>query len=317
MRKRILRVGAFLALLLVLLQTAGLLFQPKNNDYYAGMRELSANGILGEPDNTIDAVFLGDSEAYCAFIPLEIWEKTGIPSYVCGVVDQHFYQTPEYLRRCFQAQNPKVVVLETNVLYRGYPGKGMISYLGELMFPVTRYHDRWKKLRGSDWFRLPEYTEVTPEKGYHHSLEAVPADTEEYMLPTEDREPVSAMNRGILRYMDAYCRKRGARLVLVSSPSTQNWDYRRHNEVAAIAEALGLTYVDMNCLPEQIPIDWNTDTLDAGDHMNYYGASKVSTYMADLLADTGLFTDKRTLPEYAAWNAFAEEFAAGLPKTGP
>ena len=39
--------------------------------------------------------------------------------------------------------------------------------------------------------------------------------------------------------------------------------------------------------------------------------------MADFLVNTGLFSDKRTLPEYAAWNAFAEEFAAGLPKTGP
>ena len=70
----------------------------------------------------------------------------------------------------------------------------------------------------------------------------------------------------------------------------------------------------MNCMGEQIPIDWNTDTLDAGDHMNYYGASKVSDYMADFLVNTGLFSDKRTLPEYAAWNAFAAEFAAGLPK---
>lgn len=316
MRKRILRACAFLALLLVLLEAAGLLLRPKNNNSRAGMQEPVANGILGEPDNTIDALFLGDSEAYCAFIPLEIWEKSGITSYVCGVVDQRFYQTPEYLRRAFRSQSPKVVILETNVLYRGYPGKTMISYFGELLFPVTRCHDRWKDLRGSDWFRLPEYTEVTPEKGYHHSLEAVPADTEEYMIPTEDREPISGMNQGILRYMDSFCRKRGAQLVLVSSPSTQNWDYRRHNEVEAIAEALGLTYVDMNCLPDQIPINWETDTLDAGDHMNYYGASKVSAYMADFLTDTGLFTDKRTLPEYAAWNTYAAEFSATLPQPG-
>ena len=308
MKNRFIRIAAFFAILLGLLLIVGLIFHPKNNDYKSGMQERIANSILAEPENTIDVVFLGDSEAYCAFIPLRIWENAGITSYVSSIVDQKFYQAPEYMKTAFRNQKPGIVVLETNTLYRGSVGTDMLSHLAERALPVLRYHDRWKKLRSYDWFRRPEYTEINAEKGYHHSLKAEPADTSEYMLPTDEVEEIPSGNLKILDYMNRYCLERGAQLVLVSSPSTQNWDYLRHNAVKAAAKKLEIPYVDMNCLQEEIPIDWDTDTLDGGDHMNYYGAAKVTDYMTEYFVKSGRFTDKRQQPEYEPWNRLAAEF---------
>ena len=106
----------------------------------------------------------------------------------------------------------------------------------------------------------------------------------------------------------AFCREQGAQLVLFSSPSTANWDYLRHNAVAQFAKELGVEYIDMNLMTQEIPIDWETDTRDRGDHLNHDGAEKVSLWLGSYLADTGLFEDKRTWEAYTAWNDCLADF---------
>ena len=59
--------------LLGLLQVSSLIFQPKSNDKAAGIHYPRANGIFSEPKDSIDTVFIGDSEVYHSFIPLNIW----------------------------------------------------------------------------------------------------------------------------------------------------------------------------------------------------------------------------------------------------
>jgi len=106
----------------------------------------------------------------------------------------------------------------------------------------------------------------------------------------------------------AFCRERGARLVLFSSPSPVNWSWIRHNSVEALAQRLEIPYLDTNLMPEQIPINWQQDTRDHGDHLNHAGAEKVSVYLGQYLAETGLFSDKRTQETYALWNEALADF---------
>lgn len=308
MRKHILCSVAFLAILIVLLAAASLVFQPKNNTYAAGMYDPEANGILAEPENTIDVLFLGDSEAYCAFIPLKIWQDYGITSYVCGTSDQKLYQTGEFLQNAFRNQNPKIVVLETNIFYRDYGRTDATPQAAEELLPIFRYHDRWKSLQPEDWFSPVRYTGIQRNKGYYFSQDANPADTTGYMERTEATEAVPSKNIRYIEEISTFCREHNARLILVSTPSTINWSGMRHNSVAALSERLGVTYIDMNLLQEEIPIDWKTDTLDRGDHMNYSGAQKISDYLGAYFAETALFEDKRTWAEYDGWNQMLDSF---------
>ena len=59
-----------------------------------------------------------------------------------------------------------------------------------------------------------------------------------------------------------------------------------------------------------IPIDWEMDTWDEGDHLNFTGAKKVTAFMGEWLEDTGLFEDKRSQEAYSQWNVFLQDYLA-------
>ena len=81
------------------------------------------------------------------------------------------------------------------------------------------------------------------------------------------------------------CRKEGIRLLFVGTPTPKNWDYRRHNGVSDYAARRKVPFLDMNLLEKELNIDWERDSRDEGDHLNTYGAEKVSRYLGDYLKE--------------------------------
>lgn len=312
MGKKLLHSTLFFLIFAVLFAFFNHVMAPKNNTDNAGMHDSNAKGFLAEPENSLDVLFLGDSEVFCCVVPLEIWESQGITSYVCGTSDQKLYQTVDFLRRAFETQRPEIVFLETNILYRDHSTIDVLPHRVEELFPLIRYHDRWKDLHLSDFTDPIQFTSVSGSKGYIYKADILPADDSDYMTPSEELARIPNKNSTRVKDILALCQTHGAQLVLFSSPSTINWSYIRHNAVAEFAQQLGINYIDMNLMQEEIPIDWNTDTLDHGDHLNYTGAQKVSAYLAKYLAETNLFENKRSVEELASWNDALIKFHANL-----
>lgn len=311
MPKKILGPLLFLGLLGLLLVPASLILQPKDNTEEAGMYQTSAAGILSQPENTVQVLFLGDSEAYSSFVPLDLWTRTGVTGFVCSSLDQKTYETLEILNMALSCQSPRVVVLETNVLYRIYASTDALAPQLEARIPALRYHDRWKSLRAADFFTAPHYTAASPDRGYHLLTKARAADVEGYMAPMEEREPLSRANRANLEKIAEICRERDMQLILFSAPSPANWTMRRHNTIRDTAESLGLPYIDGNLL--DLGIDWETDTYDRGDHLNYSGAAKVTAWLGEYLqANVSGLSDRRGDPAYGIWDQDAAAFRARL-----
>ena len=106
------------------------------------------------------------------------------------------------------------------------------------------------------------------------------------------------------------CDKNGIKLVLISSPSTTYFTYKRHNRTTALASELGCEFIDMNQMPEELRIDWSKNTRDKGSHLNYSGAKKTTDWVSEYLTQTGLLTSHKEDPAYAGWNdalAFFED----------
>ena len=310
MWKNFLRATVFLCVFALLFLAVSPVFVPKDNSFYAGIHEETSKGFLAEPENSLDVVFIGDSEVFSTFIPLRIWEQYGISSYVCSTGDQVMYQSYYYLKHVLRTQQPEVVVFEGNALYREFTIAEMLSHTAEEYFPLLRYHDRWKTLRSEDLIEPVNFQTLIRDKGYIYRTSAMPADTEGYMMPSDEIYPMPLLNQWYFHRFYTLCQEYGTKLIVVSVPSPTNWDYYYHNGVVKLLEGLDVPYLDMNLMSQEIPIDWNTESYDGGDHLNYYGACKATDYIGAYLWQTGLFEDKRESPEYEHWNSALEEFYA-------
>lgn len=306
--RKTLHCAVFLAGLAILLLIASKLCLPKGHKKEDGVQDASANAIMQEPEQTIDVLILGDSETYSSMIPLQMWREHGITGYCCGTSAQNLGYSYQFLQKAFERQSPKVVLLETNAFYRDFSLGEAVKYKMDRKFSIFSYHNRWKSIRkgGKRYTQSTIYSDNT--KGYVFSDMIAAADATGYMVPSDGQEPLSAKSIAYLEEIVAFCKKKGTKLIFVSTPSVKNWNYNRHNSVLKIAEKLSVEYIDMNVLTEEIPIDWDTDTRDHGDHLNYSGACKVSAYLGNLLCEMEGVKDHRDEPEYEKWNKDLEEF---------
>ena len=276
--------------------------QPKNNQKEFGQVSEAANGIFGEPGRSLDAIFIGDSEAYSSFSPLQMWEEHGFTSYVSATSGQRLTYGYRLLEKALRSQKPKVVVFETNSIYSPIKPDDAVLSLFQNKLPVFEYHDRWKSLDAQDFLGKPSATWSDPLKGFVVNRGVNPADAVNHMTPSSEALPVDVANRQYITAMVEACRANGATPVFVSTPSTVNWNYARHNAVAAFAAEHDLTYLDLNLMQDKVPIDWKTDTHDKGDHLNYRGAVKVSTYLGAYLKQAFDLPDHRADDAFAAWS---------------
>lgn len=301
--KHILSSILFVIILIALLFAASEIIQIKSLVMESNTRDPMSSGYLNEPDNTIDAVILGDSETYSSFIPLKVWNDYGITTYTCGTTGQQLCYSEEYLKRVFYNQSPKVVILETNAVFRDFGYSDVLINTAEKVFPILRYHDRWKlvKPRGASY--------VEGSRGYYYSkaVSAVPKDKLE--KPRNEKDRIPGKNKFYIKNIKEFCDKTDTKLILVSVPNTQNWNKKRHKLLVEMAEELDIELIDMNVLKEDVPINWDKDTRDKGDHLNHSGALKVTAYLGKYLWDTNLFEDKRNDKRYDEWNKSLEKFS--------
>ena len=306
--KQILQDLLFLVILCTILLGLSKVVIPKDNAPEDGMPYASANGFLSEPADTVDVVALGDSVCYASFISLRLWEKHGFTVYNCGSSEQKLDYSAELLEKMFLNHSPGIVILESSAIFRSISLDEVLMDQAEKVLPVFSFHDRWKSLKPSDLEFKVTYTYKDYAKGYQFEDDVKPADTDSYIWETTDTVYIPVQNRSYIRQMKSLCDEHGARLILVSAPSTVNWNIMRHNSLEKLAKKLGIEYLDMNLMQEKVPIDWGKDTFDKGDHLNYFGAEKVTAFLGDYLEETGLLTDHRGDTAYKQWDEDTETF---------
>lgn len=293
-RDRVVRLGraaVFWGIFVLLLHGGSVVAAPKSNTAEAGMegRDIPSAGVLAEPKDSLDVIVLGDSEGHSAISPVVLWKEHGISSFVCSQSGQRAVEAYYMLKKALSVQKPKVVILETDLFYHSGEWQRewnlAIERTARYYFPIIQYHNRWKRLAYRDWKGGPFEGRRDPNRGFLPSGDIRPYKGGPYMVKTEEREALKGTVTFWTDRLVELCRKEGIRLLFVGIPAPKNWDYRRHNGVSDYAARRKVPFLDMNLLERELNMDWERDSRDEGDHLNTYGAEKVSRYLGDYLKE--------------------------------
>ena len=311
--KKLKRVILFLLVFAVLLWacSAGIQIIVRNVSGSVSGRSRVFASVSAEKKNTIDVLVAGDSESYTSVSPMDLWDRAGIAAYDCGQPGQRIQETYYILKTAFRTQSPKLVLFETNTMFRdpGFLKNVQLSLTEPLAyhFPVIKYHNAWKALFDGPGGPKKSY------KGFEIRDKVVSYEgDEEYMKETKDKAQIPEVVRIYMEKIKRLCEKNGADLLLVSAPSPKNYNYKKHNSLEEYARENDLSYVDLNMKFRDIGIDWKMDSYDRGDHLNISGARKVTAYIGQYLADNYDLPDRRNDDGWREWDDLAKEYLEEL-----
>lgn len=268
-----------------------------------------------------DVLFLGNCEVYEDISPIALWRAYGITSYIRGNAQQLIAQSYYLLEDTLRYETPKAVVFSVlsmkqfeqdtesynrmtmdgmrwssskwdAIMETKMEGEHMIEYL----FPLLRFHDRWKDL-GQEDIRYFLKRETVTHNGYYMRADVRPPGDH----PTERRLADYSFDERCWEYLDkirALCEKEQIQLILFKAPAVYPaWHEEWEEQIVAYAKEYDLVYINGNKEMDEIGIDLSQDTYDQGLHLNVYGAEKMAEYLGRILLQVPGVCDKREDPE--------------------
>jgi len=332
MKKKIALITASVLIFAVLWYCLQALLMPK----YMDNKEGALIGEYYDNAGNNDVIFIGDCEVYENFSPITLWEEYGITSYIRGSAQQLIWQSYYLMEETFQYETPDVIVLnvlsmkydtpqstgdqEKREAYNRMTLDGMRwskskwdsiwasmteeerekEAIYSYVLPLLRYHDRWSDLKQEDftyWFRSPA---PVSDNGYLMQTGVKPYTTEHPEPPPTSYE-LGENSWYYLNKMVELCKSKGTQLVLIKAPiESPKWYPQWDEQVEQFAEENDLLYINMLDCQEEIGIDWNADTYDAGLHLNVYGAEKASRWFGKVLQEKCGVADNRSDTQISA-----------------
>ncbi len=312
--KKIIEGSLFILILFIIFGISSALVKPEFGEVYNIVQVTQKmDSFRKEVPDTIDVIFAGNSEVYRTFSPLQIFHETGITSYCMSESALRLCDALELTKASFENQNPKVVVLEADAIFSDSdPHKdnyALPTNLIEDIFPIFHYHIFYKAY-------VPEFVyEDSVDMRTEHALRgfvqtdaAVPYTGPADYMNEGDHVRINRDSRKYLDELREFCEEKGITLLLTAAPNAQNWNYSKNKSLQEYADKYGLDFVDLNMHIDDMGIDWETDTMDGGNHMSFEGSKKTTAFMENYLKENYDLTDHRGDPLYSDWEKDNEEY---------
>ena len=99
-------------------------------------------------------------------------------------------------------------------------------------------------------------------------------------------------------------------LVLIKAPNLfPHWFDQWDDQIIAFAEEHDLLYINFLNYTEEIGLDWDIHSFNAGLHLNVFGAELMSRYFGEILQEKFDLPDRRSNQNIAAqWNEMAAQY---------
>lgn len=117
--RKLMRAICFCLLFVTLFVFLSGAFIPRTGTTEDGMESRISKAYRGEPRDSIDTVFIGNSDIYRAISPGDLFHQTGITSAIAGRPNKQLSEVPGDIRDILRYQNPKTIVLETDCMFSG------------------------------------------------------------------------------------------------------------------------------------------------------------------------------------------------------
>ena len=117
--RKLMRAICFCMLFVILFVFLSGAFIPRTGTTEDGMESRISKAYRGEPRDSIDTVFIGNSDIYRAISPVDLFQQTGITSAIAGRPNKQLSEVPGDIRDILRYQNPKTIVLETDCMFSG------------------------------------------------------------------------------------------------------------------------------------------------------------------------------------------------------
>jgi len=300
------KVLIFVLGLLVIFVGCSNLFKPSYEVYdYINVYK-SLNRVNSEKDNTVDVLFAGNSECADGFSPIQLYRDYGITSQNIGFPLERLCDSYAMINEIIKHQSPKLIVLESDSFFldsKVYDEDDEYLEAMEKIFPILHYHQVYR-LWKPDSIRLTSDIDEDKYKGFWVKNGNVPYTGDVDYVNNKVGEETS-FNEDALVYLNKIvelCKENNITLCVMTMPSPNNFTIKRHNCIQAWCDNNGINYYDLNYYTNDMNIDWNSDSLDGGDHLNFDGTVKVNNYIGEILAKTYSLSDRRGDSNYDSWS---------------
>lgn len=313
--KRILRGAVFcvlLAAMILSLEKATML----TDEEYLSRR------YFRYPDDTFDVIFLGSSLSMFGIQPMELYEKYGIASYNLCSGNQPLESSYYLAREVISKDHPSLLVLDIGRVfaYDPSPSPEFIHYISDsmprfslnrlriitalsekenrtqLLFPLYIYHSRWEELAEQDF--LPQVKESL----YGARISGYRKVSKGFQEPDYIENMIKDPALETLERIISLCKETGTPLLLLSMPVPADNEYfdqtgfnkrwSASRDIAALAEKEGVPYLGYIGREKEIGIDVERDVFD-GEHLNRWGAEKISDLIGSYLTEHYSLPDRR------------------------
>lgn len=323
----LIKVFAFSLVFLIILEALSFtVFSKKIGASYKN-KFSNAYSFTSEPDNTIQIAGIGNSDLYSAFSPTVLWDKFGYTSTIIAAPRLTVANGYELLKQLLKTQLPQILFIETDMLYKDVPDKSKKAFEEykksnaqlqfnkfinnfdsnrfqttiENHFTIFLFHDRWK---GKNVKKTGDNAH-----GYYFSKDIVTMKPRDYMGISQQKEPIAQENLDVLDDMIGLCKKNNIQVVFMEMPSVTSWSMERHNAVQELADSYSYDFIDFNVLMDDVGISLKKHFRDKGNHLNYFGAKKVTKYVGSYLSKYNL-ENRTENPDYEFWNESSRAFKA-------
>ena len=285
-----------------------------------------------QPKNTVDVLLLGSSTEGININNEVLWKEYGISAYSLWGSMQPFWSSYYNLKEALQYNTPKVVVLEvgavkyhfeysdtgrqyTNIAgvhislnkFEAIQASAPQSRWGDLLWGFPIYHSRYNELSHKDFEYGFERNAHENDKG---SAVIYGSGNRIAYSSAENVETIYAIDIKQEYYFKRIieeCKEKSIPLLLIATPYPERQTIQYYlNDIKRIAEEYDIPFINYNLLDIETGFSIY-DIYTDNDHINIYGARKITSHLGKYLQEKYMLEDHRGDEKYSSWESFSRK----------